>query len=198
MFTPVFLILACSAPELAPQTDLAGAQPLASGPAIEAQNTPLPSAAWTAAVPLTLVAPGGANLVILDRLGVRVEVIQIREGRILVQCTGCTADSANAEGWMPRGVLWAELPLDDDATLQASDPLTLALRLRARWAKGIGIPTGSTADAMCAAIDQGWKIDANQAVVTHGGGEIKLSRTGAHWRLSQTDPAPASPTRGCG
>ena len=92
------MIVSCSAPELAPQTDLAGAQPVASGPLIEDVSTDLPASAWTAAVPLTLVAPGGKNLVVLDKLGVRVEVTQIRQGRILVQCTGCEGTIGDISG----------------------------------------------------------------------------------------------------
>ena len=123
--------MACSAPELAPQTDLAGAQPIANGPLVEGHKGPTPFSAWTAAIPLTLVAPGGANLAIIDKLGVRVEVQQIRTGRVLVRCTGCAGDAHNAEGWMPRGVLWTELPADQHHITEATDPLTVALAARA-------------------------------------------------------------------
>jgi hypothetical protein len=193
--TLLFLIVSCSAPELAPQADLAGAQPIASGPLFEDQDITLPSPAWTAAVPLTLVAPGGANLAILDHIGVRVEVIQIRSGRILVRCSGCTGSTMNAEGWLPRGVLWAALPSPTEADPTAKDPLSLSLSLRAQWAAGIGLPEGSTADAFCAAIDQGWRVDTNQAVVDHKGGQIKLVRTGSDWALVQQD-VPPPPTAG--
>lgn len=193
--TPVFLIVACSAPELAPQTDLAGAQPVASGPLIESQEASLPASAWTAAVPLTLVAPGGANIAILDRLGVRVEVTQIREGRVLVECSGCTGDAKGAEGWMPRGVLWASLPAPASPEPTAKDPLTLALSLRAQWAAEAALPDGTAAHALCAAADQGWKVDANQAVIQHSEGELKLKRTGANWSLAQRDQ-PLTSTEG--
>jgi hypothetical protein len=196
--TLLFLIVSCSAPELATQTDLAGAQPIASGPLFEEQGITLPSAAWTAAVPLTLVAPGGANLAILDRLGVRVEVSQVRSGRVLVRCSGCTGTAMNAEGWLPRGVLWAPLPSPTEAEPTAKDPLSLSLSLRAQWAAGIGLPEGSTADAFCGAIDQGWRVDTNQAVVEHEGGKIKLVRTGADWAMVQQDTPPATTAGSCG
>ena len=197
-FTPLFLIVSCSAPELAPQTDLAGAQPVASGPLIEETSSVLPVSAWTAAVPLTLVAPGGKNLAILDKLGVRVEVTQVRQGRILVQCTGCEGTSKGAEGWMPKGVLWAALAGPEDATPTAKDPLTLALNLRAQWMRGVGVPDGTTADKLCAVADHGWTVTANQAVAAHSGGEIKLQRRGADWTLTSISPPTTSLSGVCG
>jgi len=198
MFTPVFLIVACSAPNLAPQTDLAGAQPVASGPLIEEQSITFPSPAWTAAVPLTIVAPGGENLAVLDKLGVRVEVLQVREGRILVNCTGCTGSAKGAEGWMPRGVLWGQLPAPQSPSPKTKDPLSLALMLRAQWAGGVGLPDGADPNAFCASIDRGWEIEDSQAVVTHDNGEIKLQRAGSDWSLTRLDPPPPPQSGSCG
>ena len=197
LFIPVFVIVACSAPELAPQTDLAGAQPVASGPLIEDQSNTYPVTAWTAAVPLTLVAPGGSNLVVLEKLGVRVEVIQVREGRILVQCTGCGGDHAGAEGWMPRGVLWAAFtpaaPPND-----ATDPLTLALQYRASWASGAPAPEGLSPDQACALADGGWQLQPNLAIAESNGGKLVLSRSGADWTLVEATPPTATISGTCG
>ncbi len=198
MITPVFIFVACSAPELAPQTDLAGAQPVANGPLAENHKGPTPFSAWTAATPLTLVAPGGANLAIIDTLGVRVTVQQVREGRVLIRCTGCSGTTKNAEGWMPRGVLWTALDADPSAPPEATDPLTTALYARAQWAKGINLPSGATADGMCALVDQGFAAEASQAISETGGGRVRLSRVGATWSVAEAK-APETPPEGtCG
>lgn len=197
-FTLLFSIVSCSAPELAPQTDLAGAQPIASGPLIEETSTTFPATAWTAAVPLTLVAPGGKNLAVLDKLGVRVEVLQVRQGRILVNCTGCADSSTGAEGWMPKGVLWSSFPAPSTADPSAKDPLSLALGLRAQWGSGVGIPEGMSGDTLCAIADQGWTVTPNQAVASHGGGEIKLQRRGSSWALAGISPPPSPISGSCG
>jgi hypothetical protein len=197
LIIPVFAIVACSAPELAPQTDLAGAQPVNSGPLIEDQSNTYPVNAWTAAVPLTLVAPGGTNIVILEKLGVRVDVIQVRVGRILVQCTGCEGEYAGAEGWMPRGVLWAALSAES-APEDAKDPLTLALQYRAWWASGAPAPKGFSPEQACALSDGGWRLEPNLAVAESGGGKLVLKRTGANWSLAEAI-APTVPVSGsCG
>jgi len=197
-FTPLLLIVSCSAPELAPQTDLAGAQPIASGPLIEETSTVFPTSAWTAAVPLTLVGAGGKKLAILDKLGVRVEVMQVREGRILVNCTGCEAASSGAEGWMPRGVLWGSLSAPEDNNPSEKDPLSLALGLRAQWSSGLNIPKEMTGDMLCAIADRGWTVTANQAVASHQGGEIKLQRRGSEWTLTSISPPPTPIAGSCG
>ena len=197
-FTPLLLIVSCSAPELAPQTDLAGVQPIASGPLIEETSSDFPASAWTAAVPLTLVAPGGKNLAVIDNLGVRVEVLQIREGRILVNCTGCEGAGAGAEGWMPRGVLWGALPAATEPEPREKDPLSLGLRLRTQWASGSGLPDGVESDTLCAIVDHGWTVTANQAIARHGGGEIKLQRRGSTWTLTGISQPPSPVAGGCG
>ena len=197
-FTPLFLIVSCSAPELAPQTDLAGAQPIAAGPLIEETSSGFPVSAWTAAVPLTLVAPGGKNLAVLDKLGVRVEVLQVRQGRILVNCTGCEPATRGAEGWMPKGVLWSALPAPKTTSPSEKDPLSLALGLRSQWMTGVGLPEGATADVLCAIADQGWAITTNQAVASQADGEIKLQRRGSTWTLTSISLPSASVDGGCG
>jgi len=198
MFTLVLFFVACSAPELAPQTDLAGAQPVANGPLAENHSGAPPFSAWTAATPLTLVAPGGANLAIIEQLGVRVEVEQVREGRILVRCTGCVGEAAGAEGWMPRGVLWTALKGSADAPISATDPLSVALRSRAQWAAGKNLPANVSADTMCALVDQGFKAEASQAISALGGGKIRLARVGADWSVAEIIPPNAPVLGSCG
>ena len=183
---------------MAPQTDLAGAQPVANGPLAENHAGAPPFSAWTAATPLTLVAPGGANLAIIEKLGVRVEVQQVREGRILVRCSGCTGESANAEGWMPRGVLWTALEPGSSATVTATDPLTVALKSRARWAQNQNLPEGVSADTMCALVDQGFKAEASQAISEAGNGQIRLARVGANWSVADFIAPNTSVTGSCG
>jgi hypothetical protein len=194
---PVFAIVACSAPELAPQTDLAGAQPVTSGLLIEDQSNTYPVSAWTAAVPLTLVAPGGSNIVVLEKLGVRVDVIQVREGRILVQCTGCEGEHAGAEGWMPRGVLWAALSTET-APDDAKDPLTLALQYRSWWTSGAPAPEGLTQAQACALVDGGWRMEPNLAVAESSGGKLVLSRTGASWSFVEAFVPTTALSGSCG
>jgi hypothetical protein len=198
MFTPVLFFISCSAPELAPQTDLAGAQPVANGPLAENHSGAPPFSAWTAATPLTLVAPGGANLAIIENLGVRVEVLQIREGRILVQCTGCTGESSGAEGWMPRGVLWTALEADTATAITATDPLTVALKNRALWAQAKNLPPNGSSDAMCAMVDHGFDAEASQAISTLGGGKIRLARKGADWSVVEFIAPNTAVTGSCG
>ncbi len=198
LITPVFIFLGCSAPELAPQTDLAGAQPVANGPLAENHKGPTPFSAWTAATPLTLVAPGGANIAIIEKLGVRVEVQQIREGRVLIRCTGCIGTAKNAEGWMPRGVLWTALETVPARAPSATDPLTTALYARHQWSQGLNLPEGATADAMCALVDQGFAAEASQAISETAGGRVRLSRVGAKWSVAEAK-APETPPEGtCG
>lgn len=177
------MIASCTAPELLPQVDLAGAKPVANGPLAENHPASTPFSAWTAATPLTLVAPGDTNMAVLDNLGVRVEVDQVRVGRILVRCSGCTGESKNAEGWMPRGVLWVQTPASETESENAKDPLTLALRLRAQWTIQKNLPPNTNADTLCAIVDQGFKVDASQAIATLGGGKVVLKRIGANWTL---------------
>ena len=192
------MIASCSAPELSPQVDLAGAKPVADGPLAENHTAQTPFPAWTAATPLTLVAPGDTNMAILDNLGVRVEVEQIRAGRILVRCTGCVGDSKNAEGWMPKGVLWVQTPDAGQEMLNKKDPLTLALHLRSRWSNQKDLPAGSNADSLCAILDHGFKVENNQAIATLGGGTIRLKRVGADWSLDNVVPPTEVVTGSCG
>ena len=129
---------------------------------------------------------------ILDRLGVRVSVLQVREGRILVQCTGCLGENKGAEGWMPRGVLWSG-PSPNAST---KDPLSLALNLRGTWKSAP--PEGLTAAEACAIADSGWKIEPNQATAEASGGKIILQREGANWRMSEARAPSEAISGDCG
>jgi hypothetical protein len=131
-------------------------------------------------------------------LGVRVEVEQVRVGRILVRCTGCTGESKNAEGWMPRGVLWVQTPPSGDVIGSTKDPLTLALNLRARWSLKKDLPLNANEDALCAILDNGFKVDASQAIATLGGGAVRLKRVGADWTLDSVVPPTEVVAGSCG
>ncbi len=197
----LFLSLsACSAPVIAPSAELAGSQPVGSnGVAVESVQSTPPFSAWTTATPLTLVAPGGDNLGVLERVGIRVEVLQIRAGRIHVSCTGCEEKAKDAQGYLPRQVLWAAPPLGATAPQTAEDPLSLLLAHRSRWAAGHDLPEGTTAAAMCWLADQGVTIDGSKASSLSGNGSLLLQRTGASWRLTEVQgPASAPGDWACG
>jgi hypothetical protein len=191
----LFLLLhACTAPELAPPAELAGSLPVGtSGTPVETLDTPPPFPAWTTATPLTLVAPGGANVGVLERVGVRVKVLQIRAGRIHVLCTGCEGLSEGGEGYLPRDVLWAAPVAAAEAPSSGDDPLSLLLAHRARWAVGLDLPEGGTASAMCWLVDQGLTVEGSRAASERGGGSLVLQRTGAIWRLTEAAPPSTAP-----
>ncbi len=169
------------------------------GVAVENVQATPPFSAWTTATPLTLVAPGGANLGVLDRVGIRVQVLQVRAGRIHVACTGCTGAAKDARGYLPREVLWLSPDAGATAPDSADDPLTLLLAHRARWAAGQDLPEGTTPGAMCWLVDQGIGIDGSKASAESGGGGLLLQRIGAAWRLTEVH-APTSVPEGwaCG
>jgi hypothetical protein len=182
---PYLLLSACWAPELAPATELAGSQRIGTGGiAAESVADKPPFSAWTAAAPLTLVGPGGSNVSVLDRFGMRVEVLQIRSGRIRVRCTSCGENTKDAEGWLPRNVLWMQPAAGSDPEPSARDPLTVLLALRARWAAGQDVPEGTTADALCWLADHGISVDAGAAIGSAGDGQIHFQRLGATWKMT--------------
>ncbi len=195
---PFLFLLACSAPELAPATELAGSQRIAtSGIAAETVPSKPPFSAWTAAAPLTLVGPGGTNLGIMDRFGMRVEVLQVRTGRVRVQCTSCTGEAKDAQGWLPRNVLWVQPSPQADPQPSGRDPLTVLLALRARWAAGQGVPEGTSADALCWLADHGVSVDAGAGTGSAGDGQIHLQRLGANWNLKKLVPPTTPPGWTC-
>ena len=164
-----------------------------SGTPIETLKTDPPFPACTTATPLTLVAPGGANVGVLDRVGIRVEVLQVRAGRIHVRCDGCEGDAKGAEGYLPRQVLWAATPPPPEAPQTGADPLSLLLSHRAHWSAGKGLPDGATPSAMCWLADQGVAVDGAIAAVERGGGRLQLQRKGASWELTEIRPPTSAP-----
>jgi hypothetical protein len=186
--------VACSAPVLAPSAELAGTQPVGtSGTPIETLSALPPFPAWTTATPLTLVAPGGKNLGVLEKVGVRVEVLQIRAGRVHVRCTGCTESAQDAEGYLPRQVLWAAAEAARAPPAQGEDPLSLLLAHRSRWASGADLPAGASPAQMCWLADQGIAVDGGRASSSTGGGILLIQRTGASWSLSTAQPPTQAP-----
>ncbi len=184
-----FLITACSAPEIATTPQLAGSHRVVTdGPRVEDATAPPPFSAWTTAAPLTIVQLNNDNLVVLDRVAVRMTVLQVRPGRIRVRCTGCTGSERDAEGFVPRDVLWTALPDPGATSTSRSDPLTLMLELRARWAAGHDLPPGAKPPAMCKLVDEGLDITGDTAQATGGGGSLRLRRLGATWSVVDVRP----------
>ena len=170
-------------------------KPQAPAPVLEATPADaLPEApftAWTTKAPLTLVGPGGVSVALLDRLGVRVDVVQVLDARVRVTCVGCRGAGRDLEGWLPQGVLRAA---GHPGTSQ--DPLVAALRTRASWAgsRDPALPAGP----LCGLIDQGFAWTGAAATWEADGGRLVLGYDEGHWtETSRQDPAPASPPRGC-
>jgi len=182
----LFGLSGCTAPAPAPTADLAGSKPIGTdGIPAESIPTQPPFPAWTTATPLTLVAPGGENLGSLDRVGVRVQVLQIRPGRVHAACTACEDKLRDAEGYLPKNVLWVMPDPGEETPTTADDPLTLLMAHRARWAQGLDLPAGSTSRAMCWLADHGIAVDGSTATSDSGGGTLLLQRIGASWRLTE-------------
>lgn len=112
-----------------------------------------PFTAWTARAPLTLVGPGGVTVTVLRRLGVRVEVLQVLDGRMRVRCEGCEGGAAGTgpEGWLPLDAVRAA---DDHGV--PDDALSTLLRQRAAWTGGRGLPAGAAPSALCELVDRGF------------------------------------------
>ncbi len=183
------------APPPPPEPDPPAPAPAPAGPTPAVRPTDaaaLPGApftAWTTAAPLTIVAPGGQPVTTLKQLGVRVEVLQVLDARLRVRCTGCAGDARDAEGWIqPERVRAARTPG------QTHDPLTEALKRRARWASGAELPAGAAPAALCALVDQGFTLNGDTATWSADGGRAVLSWDGGAWTLvAATAPTSAPP-----
>ena len=212
--TMVVLCLACSAPTTAPPGAAPTPAPVAEpqtptvhrppppepappqpvpvplGPTPEVLPTPadrLPEApftAWTTTSPLTIVAPGGRPLATLRRLGVRLEVLQVLEARMRVECIGCEGEAAGVEGWVQRDTVRAARTGGQD-----HDPLIGGLKRRAGWAGSRDLPTGAAPAGMCALIDHGFTLDGTVATWEYGGGRLVLSWHDGAWSQTLARPA---------
>lgn len=167
--------------------------PAPAGPTPEVLPTPTadlagpPFTAWTTTAPLTIVAPGGTPVTTLKRLGVRVEVLQVLDARVRVRCTGCAGDLRDAEGWLqPERIRAAR------TAGRSHDPLTEALKRRARWASGSDLPGGAAPASLCALVDQGFTLQGDTATWSADGGRLVLQWDGAAWSLD----AATAPTGG--
>lgn len=140
-----------------------------------------PFTAWTVTAPLTLVGPGGTNLAIIDRLGVRVEVEQVLEGRMRVRCAAIGAGE-ELEGWLPLDTVRAVGLLGP-----ASDPLGAALRQRATWAGGAELPSGADTHGMCALIDHGFTLarDGRSATWSSPPASLELAYQSEGWSIGE-------------
>jgi len=184
------LLAACWAPAEAPSgPDPGDGAPLAA----DTQGFPAPPfTAWTAAAPTTIVGPGGTPLRLLERGGVRVEVLQVLPERVRVSCTGCA--EAPVQGWLQSGAIWwpsAPVPVALD------HPLRRALELRQAWAEGsLAPPEGVTADALCALVDGGWQ-GADPPTWQQGEARLLLRFADGRWLPPELHGAPAPAPGAC-
>lgn len=152
--------------------------PRAVPPAVwsSAELPEAPFTAWTARAPLTLVGPGGVTVEVVRRVGVRVEVLQVLDGRMRVRCEGCEGGSPGTgpEGWLPLDAVRAA---DDHG--EPDDALSALLRQRAAWAGGRGLPEGVGASPLCELVDRGFALPPGgrvlEELVLDAGDEIRAS-----------------------
>ncbi|MCB9777930.1 MAG: hypothetical protein H6742_05155 [Alphaproteobacteria bacterium] len=138
-----------------------------------------PFTAWTARGPVSIVAPGGATLALIDPAGVRVTVLQTLPVRVRVRCVGCPAPHQDVEGWLQADAIWWP---GADTARPPGDPLTAGVSARIRWAAGQDAPAHADADGLCAMIDGGFQGQpavwaSPSARLSHDGAE-GLSLTG--------------------
>jgi hypothetical protein len=166
-------------------------EPTRIAPAVQPTATDkLPAApftAWTTTAPLTLVAPGGRSVAAVASLGVRVEVLQVLDARLRVRCVGCPPETVDTEGWVQPGHLRAARRPG-----ASHDPITGALKRRAQWAQGAGLPTGASPGAGCALVDRGFTLDGDTATWEQEGGRLALTWDGTRWLEGETT-IPATP-----
>jgi len=148
----------------------------------------VPFTAWTTDAPLTLVGPGGTRVAELSRAGVRVEVVQVLPARVRLVCSGCTGEQADIEGWLPTGHLRAARTPGG-----AADPLTAALKLRARWAGSADLPAGATHATMCRLIDRGYERDGAHVTYEDDTGRLVLELRLGAWGVSEVAITAAGP-----
>lgn len=143
----------------------------------------VPFTAWTTRAPLDLKREG-ADPLHLDRLGVRVEVLAVDEDGLSVVCTGCTGPAAGARGRLAReSVHPVGVPGSN------TDPLALAMRLRARWSSGADLPAGASNRAMCVLVDHGFVLEGDTARWQADGGTLVLGWDGERWTIREISPA---------
>ena len=191
------------APVVAPEAPIT---PVAQEPgavrASSAEELPAaPFTAWTAESPLTVVGPGGVQVAVLRRLGVRVEVLQVLDARIRIRCDGCGEEPA-PEGWVNHDTLRAA-----DSHGSLDDPLSRALRLRAAWAGRRDLPADADPASLCALIDHGFELEPTRARWSHATGLLDLRWVvddwvphttrnpvdATSWSCRTTRPTPAGP-----
>ncbi len=128
------LLLACTS-----TAPTANELPSATGPSelpeVLALPDVLPFTARTRASPITLVDQHGAPLLVLEALGVELEVERTLAERAFVRCTGCRAE---VEGWVQKRAL---LPVGGDGAT-AQDALILAAASQAGTATRHGLVEG--------------------------------------------------------
>ncbi len=122
----------------------------------------------------------------LQRVGVRVEVVQVLSSRTRFTCAGCMGDDVGKEAWIQPGRLRIA-----GAHGEVTDPLSVALRLRARWAGGTGLPDGMTSAMGCLLIDHGFTLapsDPPRATWSAAGGELVMEWQDGRWQQVALTP----------
>lgn len=154
---PLLLLLACWAPDrdgpAAPGSSTGAwtdEEPPAPAPP---PAPPPPFPAWTVRAPASIVGPGGDPLALLERAGVRVEVLQVMPHRVRLRCDGCLPPHQGVEGWLQVEMLW----WPERGALPADHPLARTLALRERVASGALALGEAGPAALCALLDAGWQ-----------------------------------------
>lgn len=197
----------CWAPEMAEPQEVSepshsptggiSTQPQAQIQTIELTATPPgqfpspPFTAWTVEDRLS-IEPPGSNPIPINRLGVRIEVLQVMnegQGRMLVECSTCGTDRTGPV----RGYLQIDKGIRAKGSPgSAQDPLARALSQRARWANQQDLPNDAEHHDMCALIDHGFILssDRKHAQWLLDGGQVDLHYTENQWTLDTATLTP--------
>jgi hypothetical protein len=155
---------------------LAPAAPRAALPA----DLPLPFTAWTTAAGLAFTPDGGGPPVLLERAGLRVDVLALGSQSVQVRCVACPGPLRGQEGTLPAGALRGVR-----TSGAADDVLAVMLASRAAWAGGRDLPTAdANREALCALVDHGFTATPAEARFAWEDGEAVLRWTEGRWALS--------------
>ena len=130
------------------------------------------------------MGPGGTAVAHIQRLGVRIDVLQVLEHRTRFRCAGCSGATEGVEAWLQPGRLRAA-----GTGGSPEDPLVVALQIRARWAGGADLPEGATPGQMCALVDAGFTMpEPGAAVWETAGGRLELTWSDGRWSIATASP----------
>lgn len=176
------LLLACVEPSSQPPGDGPPAAPDQDPRRLEPLALPdtLPFTAWTRTTPITLVDEHGTPLLVLDAIGVEVEVQRLLVDRAWVTCTGCRAE---VDAWVQRSALFA----GDAAADGPSDPLLAWLS-----AQGDAL-TGLRRHGFTVAEDGAWISPPWHDEGGYGGDTLVIRAEGAGFVRVEPAPSPEDP-----